>query len=72
MYIFEHVFQSQVPTCVYVWLASNTPLISVSVHAGTLLCHGSLIKFATGYVDSSSTVLLFSSALTSKVFCPSL
>lgn len=40
--------------------------------AGTLLCHGSVIKFAAGYADSSSIMLLFNGALTIRVFYASL
>lgn len=61
--------------CLHVFTFGLTLILHWSpclFRAGTLLCHGSVIKFATDYADSSSTVLLFSSALTIKVFCASL
>lgn len=61
--------------CLHVFTFGLTLILHWSpclFRAGTLLCHGSVIKFATGYADSSSIMLLFNGALTIKVFCASL
>lgn len=61
--------------CLHVFTFGLTLLFHWSpclFRAGTLLYHGSVIKFATGYADSSSIMLLFNGALTIKVFYASL